>query len=626
MTNQLLSAFRTAALDDIRSNIERIIASYRHTWDIYTELLQNAADAIYQKHGDNNLPAGRITLDVQPDNRTIEITDNGIGIGHGDLADILVTGRSIKRETHQGRYGFMGYGLTYIAFQSSTLYVSSVKDGQRSTRTWHDLFRFVYDDQDLPSSLEERNGDAPQPTSDESGTIVRITFPAPFPDPVIEQSIHSGFMYANNPQLFHTLLRTRTAVGSLDPVFTASSNFQFTVTVAGYDLDVPPYFLTTREVIEHLMPGAPSTYEVDGSDYTGLLKYTEHLAEADKRRARKAVLLDKKVTGESVGSGPSLETRFYLAATSKDNVNDYNESIGCTDDSEFCVQNGVWLALDGMPTGICLESYEHGSMLPFTVVADVIDPSIRNDLDAGRKGITAYRAEQIREKARQLLRDYRFIEYRQYVTGTTTRLSNPLYNPRKSLQNKINRKHVVDVGLSFNSFPPDEEQEVVALFVALVARNTLRGYTLKGLSGHEVYDCICSYFISRHDAILHSDSNPLGIYGKVFDTYGDGNSVRKEDLIIEFKRDIYGLYKDIQQSKKSPDQIDILVCWSLPDNFADHLRKYGDHLRTRILVDNVFFGVTHTLSIQGRHTPLPIISLRSLIATLNGRPESDFES
>lgn len=35
----------------IRSNIERIISSYRHVWDIYTELLQNSADAIIEKFG-----------------------------------------------------------------------------------------------------------------------------------------------------------------------------------------------------------------------------------------------------------------------------------------------------------------------------------------------------------------------------------------------------------------------------------------------------------------------------------------------------------------------------------------------------------------------------------------------
>lgn len=31
-------------LSQVRSNIERIISSYRHVWDIYTELLQNSAD------------------------------------------------------------------------------------------------------------------------------------------------------------------------------------------------------------------------------------------------------------------------------------------------------------------------------------------------------------------------------------------------------------------------------------------------------------------------------------------------------------------------------------------------------------------------------------------------------
>lgn len=67
-------------ISQIRSNIERIISSYRHIWDIYAELLQNSADAIIEKFGEDKIDQGRIELEINTEQREIIITDNGIGI------------------------------------------------------------------------------------------------------------------------------------------------------------------------------------------------------------------------------------------------------------------------------------------------------------------------------------------------------------------------------------------------------------------------------------------------------------------------------------------------------------------------------------------------------------------
>ena len=80
----------------IRSNIERIISSYRHVWDIYTELLQNSADAILEKYGEH-IDQGIIQLEINTDSREIIIYDNGIGIDEQEISKILVTGKSLKR-------------------------------------------------------------------------------------------------------------------------------------------------------------------------------------------------------------------------------------------------------------------------------------------------------------------------------------------------------------------------------------------------------------------------------------------------------------------------------------------------------------------------------------------------
>ena len=108
MSNVLREELSKQETSQIRSNIERIISSYRHIWDIYTELLQNSADAIIEQFGEENISQGKITLDINSDERTIIITDNGIGIEESTISKILVTGKSLKRERNSGKFGFMG--------------------------------------------------------------------------------------------------------------------------------------------------------------------------------------------------------------------------------------------------------------------------------------------------------------------------------------------------------------------------------------------------------------------------------------------------------------------------------------------------------------------------------------
>ena len=73
MSNVLKEELSKQEEEQIKSNINRIISSYRHVWDIYTELLQNSADAILEKHG-NNFEKGTVKLEINTDLRQIIIS------------------------------------------------------------------------------------------------------------------------------------------------------------------------------------------------------------------------------------------------------------------------------------------------------------------------------------------------------------------------------------------------------------------------------------------------------------------------------------------------------------------------------------------------------------------------
>jgi hypothetical protein len=109
--------------------------------------------------------------------------------------------------------------------------------------------------------------------------------------------------------------------------------------------------------------------------------------------------------------------------------------------------------------------------------------------------------------------------------------------------------------------------------------------------------------------------NILGIYQNVFDAAG--GPLTKE-IFLEFKVDVYGLYKDLGRNRKSLADIDILICWSV--DFENAMsRLLLDHSDVLGLIDksrNVFHGATHQLATSARPNALPIIELRTVICEL----------
>jgi hypothetical protein len=188
--------------------------------------------------------------------------------------------------------------------------------------------------------------------------------------------------------------------------------------------------------------------------------------------------------------------------------------------------NGIWLAINGLPTGVCLDQFEHGNYLPFTVVVDVLDNSFQKELDAGRKGITERRAWQIRELVKKLLKTEKFIDYRKYILGNSNRILDPLYDPKQALIDKFNRKSKSSMDLLSVYLPPSEEQEVISLFHFLIHNKLIKGYDEKVISSSEVYDALYDYFIIESDEVLYNNTNQLGIDKGIFNSYG--TSIRKK--------------------------------------------------------------------------------------------------
>ncbi|HEY9802228.1 MAG TPA: ATP-binding protein [Leptolyngbyaceae cyanobacterium] len=612
MSNLLRDELSRQELSGVRSNIERIISSYRHIWDIYTELLQNSADAIIEQFGEANISQGKIKLEIKPDERIITIIDNGIGIEESTISKILVTGKSLKRELNVGKFGFMGYGLTFVAFQSEYLQIESVKNGKKASRTYIDLYKFVYSKSDIPNSKEEESGEQPQDVQEENGTKITIKFPLKFPEEVIEESLAATFRIAKSDETIKAVLRTQSIVGTLDTVFNNSNYFEFSLIINEKKVPIATGYLTTREVVNSVLSSDSQFYKRHEYEMA-IINNTEKLPTNVRELARKAIVLDETIDNVEIGSRNPLHARIFISATSKTHINKYNEKFKNEDgiSSDFVLEHGLWLAICGMPIGVCLDPFEHSNYLPYTVIVDIRDMSIRTELDAGRKGISAYRMKQIADRILEILTERNFIKYRRYIVGGgDSRLNNPLYDPKKELADIFQDKKWFDSDLTQKYFPPVEEQEVISLFVELVSQKVLKGYYLKVLSGYQVYDGLYEYRLEQSNEVEYSESNKLGIYKSIFSA--NGGSLKKE-ILIEFKKELVGIYKDIDSNKKDISHVDILVVWDVGFQNKDKLLKAkGDVLTEKDTTTNVFYGVTHQL-LGSRQQALPIIELKKIL-------------
>ena len=614
--HELHSRFAEVEEDERRSNIERIVTSYRHPWDIYAELLQNSIDAIFEAKQTlySNQPEwkGKIEIVVNSERRSLKISDNGIGIPPERIAEVIVLGRSLKRENSQGsRYGFMGFGLTFVAFQSSYIKIESVYQGQKSSRSYTDLYTYVFKSGELPDAEENV---IPESIKDSHGTTISIDFDSAYstlPE-AIQDDLDKVFnSYTENSKLFECILRTRTAVGNTECLFGKKPpcDIEVVAHLNGEEVKIPFKYLDPLEVIKEV--SSIKKFQ-KLSDFEQMIELTKSYQPIDQDQARKVTAL-WYATKESieVGVRNSIKATFYIFVTSKEHLNTYNKILGLDRETAEGLSNGVILSLDGMPTSIRLDNWSHSSYLPFTVVVDAQD--LRQDLDAGRKGITSYRASQLLSEVERLLQDKKLKQYRRYVIGSSNDRSfngevSGLDNAKDLMEKKVNdnKKRRKGTILSQQWFPPQEEQEVIALFMELVGMGKIRGYYLMMLSGYDQYDGLFEYMLKcTEDTVYNKKHRPFGVPDKNFQD--DGTVYKK--LVVEFKRFLDSIYGDVRHNKKELREIDLIVCW---DANEEKIQQWGDELIEMDQKERFWDGATHKLK-DSDNKEIPVICLKAFL-------------
>jgi hypothetical protein len=167
-------------------------------------------------------------------------------------------------------------------------------------------------------------------------------------------------------------------------------------------------------------------------------------------------------------------------------------------------------------------------------------------------------------------------------------------------------------GLSFRK-EPQYENDVIAIFSEMVARDHIRGFEILSVSSGAQYDGVVNYrFTKNPDRLVHHPmNNRLGLIK---------SRIAKTDLLgknLEFKMSLVDLINDFDEEVKSPQKVRFAVTWDEGD-------VAGSGYEIINLLDNdnyelrEFHGQTHQLVMEP--TTIPVIMLKYVIECLKTAP------
>ena len=552
--------------EQIRHQIRGILASYSHDWDLLSELAQNAVDAIR----DGNPEKGRIELRVDASNRRISVSDNGIGVNPAEIQKLLRPFGTDKLGK-SNQIGEKGVGLKFVIFSSSDFRMKTSGHRGACTAVIEQASAWVESPSDDPLELDLSQD---KPLS-ESGTQVEITVTA---------EDHRIFDYSFEELIF--LLRTKTALGDTGHIWEAPLNadVKFEYTDKGGKKSSKVFDCS------YLLPIEP----IKSSDTENIDSFKEWLHEQDRSdQEKRKKLLNKIVWTKGKTQRSGREIRYWscfvprreywrklsqgagVVSATDDNAGSMEESPGVG------FSGGFDTSTKGMPTGISIELKPRGSAgyVPnFFIIID--DPSL--NFDIGRKSVHG--------RQQGMLREIAYENFREFI-NTTRRYMGGDIDPEVAQWDRDEVFHEVE-GLPnleskksrFVKRPNSQEATVAAMFFEMVGRGEFK----------EVKPLISGYR-DRYD-----------LYAKW----------KARRVVLEFKYDLSGLFKDFTEERKMFNEINAVVIWEVTETDRIQAKRRGidvEAVQQSAFVEfQGFPGASQRLTL-GDVTPIYVIELKKLV-------------
>lgn len=559
--------FLKQGVKQIRKSIKDIDDSYNNDWDIVAELLQNAVDAI-RKKGELH---GEIDIDINSQDRSIRVRDNGIGMTPNEVPELLAP-FSTNKEDDEESIGEKGVGLTFVLFTCNDFHIITgngkvASEGHvRDAYTWKNSSA-----DDVPRLIHQM--------SEEKYTGTAITLRKVVDSPIFELSFNQ----------LKFVLRTRTAIGNTSSIWNSETNITVNLTYTNQDGD------TKNEILpfKYWLPteGLDKNGKISISEYNEFLKIKDR-TDQEKRLRLKDKILYNTYTFDHNGRTIRAYSCFVPKRKVWDDLTKHHDIATeeqLTNDQWLdkhnyaCMQPGIFTSVKSMPTGVTVDHPITGASGAWPQIFILFEDR-QLKFDIGRKSIHGSQARIYKKYAREIFSEYQ--RHAKYISGDV--IVDSEWDKEETFA-EIDAMLDLNVdGIKLKKNPKDQEASVAGLY----------------------FECIGNGLIDGINPLVSGYKNKYDLYA----TWGN------KKLVIEIKSSLAKILKDFSDETKLFNEVNCVVCWNVTEDDIEILSRRGIDVETYEesglpgTSKKSIPGTTHLLRLSGFVNPISVVDMKIIIS------------
>lgn len=611
-----------------KREIKNILKSYVSNYDPFSELIQNALDAIERRHDLNADFSPKVRIYIDLIQNSVEVVDNGCGFQESEFRSFLAPSISFKNAGKTR--GNKGVGVTYVAYGFNRLTIRT----KNRDFTYEGVIRRGRE------WIEDSDGTVArpkiEPSKDQSALFDGIdqgtSFKIEFSGKGIRPSNLSWYQ-ASTPEQWLYLLLVKTPLGLINLSGVERLGIKF-------DLSVMDREGVERSIFDREIGYKYPHTEIKASQRVSEVAQVQEAALHAGRDIQKAI---KKFTNsngvyeiynsEQIKGFRSLdeEDKSYVErysvyaygyfAYSTEIWDQLNDKKAGLRKGLRILRGGLQQAVNGMPQGELItipltRSIGHQNQAHVIVHFNGAEP------DYGRKGLQP-ELKELAEKISVVIVG-RLSERRDLLkadSGAQTNIDKEIkvhewlrdqedHEAKSPLTLHSDKFFIPTKKVSLGS-TPRSEQDVIVLFNQLIAGGVIRGIRLLGTSQVSQYDGVFRYVAEEPLNVYEFDEkeNPLGVLEEQLH-----NPFVSPPKILEYKYGLDGLIREFESGVKHETDVNLCVFWEMGEEYK---REYTPV--SYLDFDNVhhrpYHGLTHMMS--SGNSEFHAVCLKELMELLN---------
>lgn len=606
-----------------KNDLKNLLTSYADEADVFAEILQNAFDAIgsairqdYYTQGTN--PEILIFIGRRSnDTHYFSVFDNGIGMSPEVVSKFTIPGFSHLKKMGK-TIGYKGVGASFF-FASSEKISISTKDlnNNRSSLTVKGSYSWIMNETEpepLITEVEEFPNAVRENIRDCNGTTVCYYFHPGIKPKSLNNIVIQSDILSDELINWSNFLCAKTCLGIIKDI--SSLNISIRLFLDNGTEVISSQYRFGDYNRENKLLGYPFPWKVFAV-HTELSSIDSTPPALSYRHKNKYQAIHTKWNRDEIEAmgidfseeeielvSNHLDLVDVYFSYSTDVMKEVHRRMGTR---SMHLRYGIRIVVDGVPQGRMMD-FDLTSSQGLNRQTHAVVAFRGLELDTGRKiPSNEVIAEVIRKIGVRIMN--KLSEYRWCLKKKDRPpVSENLDNWRNLVESKTSNSITLSLFNCLNIQPPicidpESENDVIALFVACISSNLLKGYRLQSLSGYNRYDGLIDI-----DKLTASVCDINDIFSVRDTSVPNGGRLK----VIEFKHTFSDLIEDFEQQKKNPTEIDLAVCWSLPGinpSRGELTYCYFDRKDTR-----PYYAVTHIWSDENQTSIIPIICLQYFIA------------